>query len=107
VLIPKDSCLINLTAKVHTHGLLDMGQDNHLCCHNEIGEFFTKLKEFFFFFENVECNLNLNCLRVMLTSVRHSLTIHFRKILKLFLWKMKKAVKTLIIFFFPIKTLFN
>ena len=62
VLIPKDSRLINLTAKVHPHGLLDMGQDNHLCCHNEIGEFLAKLKDFFFFLENVECNLNLNCL---------------------------------------------
>ena len=36
----------------------------------------------------------------------HSLTINFRKVLTSLLWEMKKAVKTLIIFF-SIKTFFN
>ena len=31
--------------------------------------------------------------------LEHWLTIHFRKVLTLFLWKMKKTVKTLIAFF--------
>ena len=37
----------------------------------------------------------------------HWLTMHNRKVLISFLWKMKKTVKTLIVFFFPIKTFFN
>ena len=38
----------------------------------------------------------------------HWLTIYFRKVLTSFLWKMEKAIKTLIVFFsFPIKTFFK
>ena len=45
----------------------------------------------------------------MLTSaVQHWLRIYFRKVLTSLLWEMKKAIKTLIIFFsFSIKTFFN
>ena len=35
------------------------------------------------------------------------LTIYFKKILTLLLWEIKKVIKTLIVFFFPIKTFFN
>ena len=38
----------------------------------------------------------------------HWLRIHFRKVLTSLLWEMKKAIKTLIVFFsFSIKTFFN
>ena len=40
-------------------------------------------------------------------SLEHWLTINFRKVLTPLLWKMKKAIKTLIFFSFPIKIFFK
>ena len=37
----------------------------------------------------------------MLANALYWLIIHFRKVLTLFLWKMKKVVKILIVFFSP------
>ena len=54
----------------------------------------------------IRCIIWFFFFRKMLTIyTRHWLTIYFRKVLTLFLWEMKKTVKTLIFFF--IKTFFN
>ena len=37
---------------------------------------------------------------ILTSALEHWLTIHFMKVLTSFLWKMKKSIKILIVFFF-------